>query len=60
MGSGPRLYTESHVAADGYREWSQERKLDRSRMELAERVTREYTGRAAVAAATVNSEVYTL
>jgi hypothetical protein len=33
---------------DGHREWSQERKLDRSRRELAERVTREYTGRAAV------------
>jgi hypothetical protein len=49
MGSGPRLYTESHVAAEGVREWV-----------LAERVTSEYTGRAAVAAATVNSEVYTL
>jgi hypothetical protein len=47
MGSGPRLYTESLVAAEGDREWSQERKLDSSRMVLAERVTSEYTGRAA-------------
>jgi hypothetical protein len=43
LGSGPRLYTESHVAAEselvsGHREWSQERKLDRSRVGSTELV----------------------
>jgi hypothetical protein len=37
-GVGSQAYTESHVAAEGYREWSQERKLDRSRVEPTELV----------------------
>jgi hypothetical protein len=35
MGSGPRLYTEGHVAAE------RERKMDRSRMEYTELLVEE-------------------